>query len=233
MAQTSQRGTADLIFLILAGLFIAALITGNLIANKFVEVDLGFKTFILSAGVLPYPLTFLVTDLLSEIFGKKETQKVVISGFAASLLVILIVLLGGAFPASPDSPVSEGVYNTTFGSAWRVIAASMTAYLTAQFIDVKVYHFWKRLTNGRMMWVRNNGSTVFSQLIDSILVTTVIFVGVEPAGKITNLILDAWFFKAIVALFDTPFLYAITYLIRRQFNLRMGEELPKYQLTEG
>lgn len=233
MANRNQQGNADLIFLILAGLFIAALITGNLIANKFVEVDLGFKTFVLSAGVLPYPLTFLVTDLLSEIFGKKETQKVVISGFVASILVILIVNLGGAFPAIGDSQVSDDVYNQTFGSTWRVIAASMTAYLTAQLIDVKLYHFWKRITMGRMMWVRNNGSTIFSQLIDSILVTTVIFVGDLPVGQIGNFIIDAWFFKSLVALFDTPFLYGITYLIRRQFNLQMGEELPKYHLSEG
>lgn len=228
-----QRGAADLIFLILAGLFISALITGNLIANKFVQVDLGFKIFTISAGVLPYPLTFLVTDLLSEIFGKKETQKVVISGFIASLLAIIIIQLGGSFPASPDSPISQDIYHTTFGSTWRVIAASMTAYLTAQLVDVKVYHFWKRLTNGRMMWLRNNGSTIFSQLIDSILVTTVIFIGLEPAGKIASLILDAWLFKALVALFDTPFLYGITYLIRKKFNLKMGEELPKYHITEG
>ncbi len=232
MTRIKQRGTADLIFLILAGLFIATLVTCNLIANKFVTVNLGFKTFVLSAGVLPYPLTFLITDLLSEIFGKKETQKVVISGFIASLFVILIIWVGGAFPASPSSPVSNEVYNTTFGSTWRVIAASMTAYLTAQLIDVKVYHFWKRLTNGKMMWVRNNGSTVFSQLVDSFLVTTVIFIGLEPAGKIFSLILDAWFFKALVALFDTPFLYGITALIRRQFNLKMGEELPKYHIAD-
>jgi uncharacterized integral membrane protein (TIGR00697 family) len=233
LTKVRQKGTADLIFLILAGLFIATLVTGNLIANKFVSVDLGFKTFVISAGVLPYPLTFLITDLLSEIFGKKETQKVVIAGFVASLLVVLIVLVGSLFPASGSSPVSDAVYNQTFGSTWRVIAASMTAYLTAQLVDVKVYHFWKRLTNGKMMWVRNNGSTVFSQLIDSILVTTVIFIGLEPAGKITSLILDAWFFKALVALVDTPFLYAITYLIRRQFNLKMGEELSKYHLVEN
>ncbi len=233
MGKTYQRSSADLIFLILSGLFIASLVSCNLIANKFVEVDLGFKTFVLSAGVLPYPITFLITDLLSEIFGKKETQKVVISGFIASIFVIGIIYLGAAFPAIGDSKVSDEIYNTTFKSTWRVIVASMTAYLTAQLIDVKVFHFWKKLTQGKMLWVRNNGSTVFSQLVDSTLVTTVIFIGLIPAGKIISFILDAWLFKVLVALVDTPLFYGITYLIRRKFNLAMGEELPKYHISEG
>lgn len=233
MTRAYQRSTADLIFLILAALFIASLITCNLIANKFVEVDLGFKTFVLSAGVLPYPLTFLITDLLSEIFGKKETQKVVIAGFVASIFVIGIILLGSAFPAVADSKVSDAIYNTTFKSTWRVILASMTAYLTAQLIDVRIFHFWKNLTGGKMLWLRNNGSTIFSQLIDSTLVTTVIFIGILPAGEITSLVLDAWLFKLLVALVDTPVFYFFTFLIRRQFNLDVGEELPKYHIAEG
>ncbi len=231
MTQAKQRNSADLIFLILAALFIASLITCNLIANKFVEVDLGFKTFVLSAGVLPYPLTFLITDLLSEIFGKKETQKVVISGFIASIFVIGIIYLGAIFPAVADSKVNDQVYNTTFMSTWRVILASMTAYLAAQLIDVRIFHFWKRLTNGKMLWLRNNGSTIFSQLIDSALVTTVIFIGILPAGEISSLILDAWLFKILVAFVDTPVFYFTTYLIRRQFNLDVGEELPKYHIA--
>ena len=228
-----QRSSADLIFLILSALFIASLIACNLIANKFVKVDLGFYTFVLSAGVLPYPITFLVTDLLSEIFGKKETQKVVISGFIASIFVIGIIYLGAMFPAIQDSKVSDEIYDTTFKSTWRVILASMTAYLTAQLIDVKVFHFWKKLTNGKMLWLRNNGSTVFSQLIDSTLVTTVIFIGILPAGQIATYILDAWFFKVLVALVDTPVFYFVTYLIRNKFNLEVGEELPKYHISEG
>lgn len=231
MTQANQRNSADLIFLILAALFIASLIACNLIANKFVEVDLGFKTFVLSAGVLPYPLTFLITDLLSEIFGKKETQKVVISGFIASIFVIGIIYLGAMFPAVADSKVDDQVYNTTFMSTWRVILASMTAYLVAQLIDVRIFHFWKRLTNGKMLWLRNNGSTIFSQLVDSALVTTVIFIGILPSGEIGSLVLDAWLFKILVAFVDTPVFYFFTYLIRRQFNLQVGEELPKYHIA--
>jgi len=231
--KASQRSSADLLFLVLAALFVASLIACNLIANKFVSVNLGFKTFVISAGVLPYPITFLITDILSEVFGKRETQKVVISGFIASIFVIGIIFLGAVFPAIGDSQVSDAVYNTTFKSSWRVILASMTAYLMAQLIDVKIFHFWKNLTQGEMLWLRNNGSTIFSQLIDSTLVTTVIFIGVIPGGKIVSFILDAWLFKVLVALVDTPVFYLITGLIRKQFNLQTGQELPRYHISEG
>lgn len=186
---------------------------------------MGFKTFVLSAGVLPYPITFLLTDILSEIYGKKQTSRVVLAGFAASLFVILIVHLGSIFPAVPDSNVSDEVYDTTFKSTWRIILASMTAYLTAQLIDVRLFHFWKNLTNGRMLWLRNNASTIFSQLIDSALVTTVIFIGELEAGKIIGFIVDAWLFKILVALADTPLIYGVTFWIRSSFGLAMGEEV--------
>jgi hypothetical protein len=134
---------SNLLFLCLVGVFISALITCNLIANKFVTIDLGFKVFIVSAGILPYPLTFLVTDILSEIYGKRKTNQVVISGFVASLFVLLFLWLGAQPSAISDSPVNDVAYNTVFQNAWRVILASMIAYLCAQFLDVRLFHFWK------------------------------------------------------------------------------------------
>ena len=130
------------LFIILTAMFIAALITCNLIANKFVEINLGFKTFIVSAGMLPYPLTFLITDILSEIYGRKMTNKVVISGFFASLMVLIFLWLGSQASAIQDSPIDDNTFNLVFQNAWRVIAASMIAYLSAQFLDVRLCIFW-------------------------------------------------------------------------------------------
>ncbi|MEC7855404.1 MAG: queuosine precursor transporter, partial [Candidatus Neomarinimicrobiota bacterium] len=121
----------------LTGIFIASLVTCNLIANKFVTVDLGFKIFIVSAGILPYPLTFLVTDLISELYGQKKANLVVFSGFIASLFVLLFLWLGGQFNAIPDSLVNDATYDSVFRNAWRLIGASMIAYLFAQFVDVR------------------------------------------------------------------------------------------------
>jgi uncharacterized integral membrane protein (TIGR00697 family) len=212
-------------YLILAALFIAALITCNLIANKFVSINLGFKTFIVSAGVIPYPLTFLITDLLSEIYGRKHTNRVVFAGLFASLLVLLILYLGHIFPAISNSPVSNEQFDQVFQSSTRVIFASMLAYLVAQFVDVRIFHAIKKKTKGKYLWLRNNLSTVFSQLVDTILVTTVLFIGVESFSFISGLVKDGWMFKAIFAAADTLLIYPLVYFIRRYFNLEKSEEI--------
>lgn len=221
----SKRKQADKLYLFLAALFIAALVSCNLIANKFVTVDLGFASFIISAGVLPYPITFLITDILSEIYGRKKTNYVVFSGLGASLFVLLILYLGNIFPAITDSPVNDSTYSTVFGNSWRVIFASMTAYLFAQLIDVRIYHFWKNLTKGKFLWLRNNGSTIISQLVDTTLVVLVLFVGVKPQNELVELIIDGWMFKALMALFDTPIMYAAVFTIRKYFGLAANQEI--------
>ena len=160
----------------LSAIFIASLVTCNLIANKFVTVDLGFKVFIVSAGILPYPITFLVTDLISELYGQKKANRVVISGFVASIFVLFFLWLGGQFSAITESIVNDNIYNAVFRNAWRIIAASMVAYLIAQFIDVRIFHFWKKLTKGKHLWLRNNGSTIASQLVDTSLVICILFI---------------------------------------------------------
>ncbi len=216
---------AGFTFVILASLFIAALITCNLIANKFVTVDLGFKTFIVSAGVIPYPLTFLITDILSEIYGRRNTSMVVLAGFFASMLVLLILFLGHYFPAIADSPVGNFEYDIVFQNSWRVISSSMLAYLVAQFVDVRIFHLVKRKTKGRYLWLRNNFSTMFSQLVDTVLVTTVIFIGVKNFDEIVPLIGDGWTFKVLFAAADTIIIYPLVFGIRNYFGLKAGEEI--------
>ena len=209
----------DQLYIVLVGIFIASLITCNLIANKFVTVDLGFKVFIVSAGILPYPLTFLVTDLISEIYGQKRANLVVFSGFIASMFVLLFLWLGGQFNAIPSSIVGDETYNSVFQNAWRIIAASMIAYLFAQFVDVKIFHFWKKLTNGKHLWLRNNGSTVTSQLIDTTLVVCILFLGVWNGDQIFQAIIDGWLFKMLMAFIDTPIIYGIVYLLKGKIDI--------------
>ncbi len=209
----------DQLYIFLCAIFISSLITCNLIANKFVSVDLGFKAFIVSAGILPYPLTFLVTDLISELYGQKKANIVVFSGFVASMFVLLFLWLGGQFNAIPSSIVNNDTYNAVFQNAWRIIAASMIAYLFAQFIDVRIFHFWKRLTNGNHLWLRNNGSTIASQLIDTTLVVIILFVGVWESGQIVSAIIDGWLFKMLMAAIDTPIIYAIIHLLKGKVEI--------------
>jgi len=215
----AKNNFKDQLFLVLTGVFVASLVTCNLIANKFVTVDLGFKVFIVSAGILPYPFTFLVTDLISELYGQKKANLVVFAGFAASMFVLLFLWLGGQFNAIPDSLVNDDTYNSVFRNAWRIIAASMTAYLFAQFVDVRIFHFWKRLTNGKHLWLRNNASTVASQLLDTILVICILFVGVWNSDQIISAIFDGWTFKMLMALVDTPIIYGIIYLLKGKIDI--------------
>jgi len=222
---TKSKNQEFHLFIILTAMFIAALITCNLIANKFVEINLGFKTFIVSAGILPYPLTFLITDILSEIYGRKMTNKVVISGFFASLMVLIFLWLGSQASAIQGSPISDDTFNLVFQNAWRVIAASMVAYLSAQFLDVRLFHFWKNLTKGKHLWLRNNASTIGSQLVDTTLVICVLFVGVWPAGQIVQAIIDGWLFKILCAFIDTPIFYALSSFLKNRFNLKLNEEV--------
>ena len=214
----------DKFYVILAGIFIASLVTCNLIANKFVTIDLGFKVFIVSAGILPYPITFLVTDLISELYGQKKANLVVFAGFVASVFVLLFLWLGGQFSSIPSSPVDNQTYNDVFRNAWRIIAASMIAYLVAQFIDVRIFHFWKRLTNGKHLWLRNNGSTIASQLIDTILVVCILFVGVWDKDQIFRAIIDGWTFKILIAFIDTPIIYGIINLLKGKIDIAEIEE---------
>jgi uncharacterized integral membrane protein (TIGR00697 family) len=217
--ETPLSGRAEGVYLLLCGIFLGSLVVTNLIANKFLTVDLGFKVFVLSAGALPYPVTFLVTDLLSEIYGHRRANQVVWVGFAVSMFVLFALWLGAQFPAIPESPVNDDTYFKAFHNAWRVIAASMTAYLIAQLIDVKLFHFWKDLTKGKHLWLRNNGSTILSQLVDSVLVVLVLFTGVQTTEWMLGTILDLWLFKAIMALLDTPFFYAGTAFLEKYTGL--------------
>ena len=174
---TSQkRELAKNIYLLLAGLFITSLVVSNLIFQKFfywyplnLKV-LGNSLFELSVGILPYPITFLITDLISEIYGKKRANQVVVTGIFASFFSMGILLIANEVPAIENSPIDDETFNQVFALSPIAALASMIAYLLAQFVDIRIYHFWKNLTQGKMLWLRNNFSTFSSQLIDTSLV---------------------------------------------------------------
>ena len=217
--------------LILSGLFMGALVVCNLIATKFTTVDLGFlgfsHPFLLSVGILPYPLTFLLTDIISEIYGRRRANQVVLTGFLASVMVAGILWIALQFQSWQDPGYygpTTAEFETVFGKGWLVISASMIAYLAAQFLDIRLFHFWKRLTRGRHLWLRNNASTICSQLLDTVLVVSVLFAGAWSEGtkgtdEIGGMILDGWTFKVLCALADTPICYAAIYAYRRWLSL--------------
>jgi queuosine precursor transporter len=215
------------LYLVLAAIFIASLVASNLIFQKFFTWSpFGLYTFEISVGILPYPITFLVTDIISEVYGKKRADRVVIAGLFASFFVMALVLLAQAMPATAWSPVSDGEFSKVFGLFGPAVFASMTAYLTAQLIDIRIFHFWKRRTRGRHLWLRNNGSTFVSQFVDTFAVLTLLcMAGVIEWSRFPALLENGFLFKVLVAALDTPLFYLSVFLLRKRFRLAPGEEI--------
>jgi len=213
---------AERLYLLLAGIFLGALVMTNAIAGKFF-VLFGQE---LSAGIIAYPITFLVTDLISELYGRQRATLVVKVGFTVSVFVTAIVWIASAAPIYDRSPVTDESFNMVFGLLPGIVFGSMVAYLTAQFFDVQIFEFWRNLTKGRHLWLRNNGSTIFSQVIDSVLVVTIALViwpqiDANPATTPLDgetwwgIVIGQYFFKMGIALFDTPFFYVGTAVFQR------------------
>ena len=211
----------DRFYLILAGIFIASLVSCNLIFQKFFTwTPFGLYTFELSVGILPYPITFLVTDLISELYGKKKADQVVVSGLIASVFVMGIVLLANYVPNTSWSPVNSELFEKVFGLQGPAVFASMIAYLSAQFIDVRVFHFWKKLTKGKHLWLRNNGSTFVSQFVDTAAVLILLCsAGAIEWSRFLPLLENGFLFKIIVALIDTPIIYGVIYLLKGKIEI--------------
>ena len=220
------------IYLYLAGLFITALVVSNLIFQKFFywypfDIEIfDNKLFELSVGILPYPITFLITDIISEIYGKKKAIQVVITGIFASFFSIILLLVADSLPAIENSPIKDTVFKEVFSMTPLAVIASMLAYLCAQFIDIKIFHFWKNLTKGKFLWLRNNFSTFSSQFIDSSLVIGLLCsFNIISWDLFWGLVLSAVIFKILIAIIDTPILYFFVWLLRKKFNLKINEEI--------
>ena len=224
------------IYSILMSLFVVTLVLTNIIGTKIfllLEETLPNGLFgtplALTAGIITYPITFLVTDVTSEIYGKARASLMVIVGFFCSLLSLVIISITLKLTPSevwitgtPYSDLNDMVlaFDTVFTLPGVLIFASMFAYLTAQLIDVNIFHFIKRLTNSKYLWLRNNVSTMFSQLIDTIIVNT-IFLGFGmglPFNIVYKIIIANYIVKILFAAIDTPLVYIIVKLIKKKIS---------------
>ena len=207
-------------YLILTGIFIASLVASNLIFQKFFTWNFLGIDFELSVGIIAYPVTFLVTDLISELYGQKRANQVVVSGFFASVFTTLLVLISANANAVGWSPIDNTTFTKVFGLTGPAFFASMVAYLTAQLIDVRIFHFWKRLTKGKHLWLRNNASTMFSQLVDtSVILIILCSAGVIEWERFYSLWMMGWLFKVLVALIDTPIIYGVIHLLKGKIDI--------------
>lgn len=230
----------DLLFLSLVGIFLTSLVLGNIIGTtKFitifsVELPVGLRNLIpplirdgniyamsIPVGLIAYPFTFLVTDMISELFGRKKAQMVVWIGFFLNLYMLLLMTAANLFPnsygVSGGLELFDGVYEFLVANT----LSSMVAYLVAQSIDVRLFHFWKRITRGKYLWIRNNGSTMFSQLVDSTAILTILYLSgnlgenITTIGALIILIFNSYLFKFFFAMLDTPLIYAGVWLFKQ------------------
>ncbi|MGP1346605.1 MAG: queuosine precursor transporter [Phycisphaerales bacterium] len=252
------------VFLVFAGLFLGTLAMLNILGiTRFIKLgklsvgdpaDPTDLVFAVAVGVLPYPLTFLCTDFISELFGRRRANAVVWVGFALNLWVVFILWLGAALPGfAPVDPVTGmppvpewdaagGVYRETGWTLFQVrnlafgaVAASMVAYLAAQLIDVHVFHFWKRWTGGKHLWLRNNGSTLVSQLVDTtaVILITHFYARALPVDEADPIwpqlllfIFTGYMFKMLAALVDTVPFYLGAFRLARYLRLPPPNAVP-------
>ncbi len=246
----------EVVFVVMSGLFLGSLAMLNILGISRL-IDLTFTIgnkevpFFLFIGVLPYPITFLCTDFISELYGRRRANMVVWVGLILNLWVLFIVWVGGKLPPIPEMIPSTGlpsvndnnyvffaIRKLTFGAT----GASMIAYLTAQFVDVSVFHFLKKLTKGKMLWLRNNGSTLTSQMVDSVAVVLITYFyakaiiipeGETVVGYLIVLILSNYIFKMSAALLDTgPFYLGVKYL-SKYLNIDPLENYKTNDKAEG
>lgn len=225
----------EIVFIVLVGLFLGTLAMLNILGiSRYIHFEIPFFgrdiPVMIFVGILPYPITFLCTDFISELYGKHRANVVVWTGLILNVWVLFILWLGGILPPVPEMMPDTGlpalddasrsffhIRKLTFGAT----AASMIAYLTAQFVDVHVFHFFKKLTKGKHLWLRNNASTLTSQMVDTVSVVLITYYYAHaidiPEGKtviqtLMIFILSSYIFKLLSALIDTiPFYLGVKF----------------------
>ena len=221
-SKESTIGAAALTFMVLASIFVASLVLTNIIAGKYF-VLMGLP---ISCSTLVYPFTFLITDIITEVYGPKKAKMLVLIGFTVSMMTTVLVLIAKQLPIAANSPIDQAAFSQVLGLLPGFVIGSMVAYLVAQFVDVHIFEYLRALFKQKNLWIRNNGSTLVSQLLDTIIATSISLViwpmldgnaATQPINwqLYKNFVMGQYLFKCFLALLDTPFVYAGTYFIKR------------------
>lgn len=213
------------LFVVLAALFCTCLVVGDIIGGKLIEARVLGLTIPLTVGMIPFPVTFLLTDLLNEFYGKQAARFVTWVAFAMAALAFVFLYVALEIPiaeatrAPSWTGVTEAGFDNVFSGSLRMIVASLSAYLVAQFADIGIFHLLRRATQGRMLWLRATGSTVVSQGIDTITIQVVAWYGKMSASDIFAIMLSSYLIKFLIAVGLTPAIYAGHALVERVLEL--------------
>ena len=229
-------------YVVLTSLFVASLTASNYLASKvFLLGTLKGITLAAPAAVAAYALTFTFTDIISEVYGKKAANLAVRLGFATQILVLAYTLIALHLETAPFSPVSQEEFKAVVGSQSSIITASLIAYLVSQHHDVWAFHWWREKTRGRWLWLRNNASTLVSQALDTIIFITLAFAVLPhifggrplPMNLVLSIIAGQYLVKALIALLDTPLVYAGVLLTRAYIGVQevLERAAPSFDTT--
>lgn len=199
------------LYLWLLGVFVAALLTADLIGGRFFRLA-GRD---LSAGMLAFPLTFLLTDVVNEFYGAQATRRLTFVGLGAAVFAFAVINVALVLPVSPESPLSDDAFRATFGWSNRLYVASLTAYLAGQLLDIAVFSGLRRLTRHKLLWLRATGSTLVSQGIDTLMVNFVLLGGFKSTSFIMDVARDSYVLKILIALALTPLVYLVHAFVGR------------------
>ena len=203
----------------ITAVFVSALVAGDLIGGKFFRIY-GID---LSVGMIPFPLTFVLTDIVNEFYGTDGARRITFVGLGAAIFVFACINVALALPVSPESPMSQELFARAFGWSARLYVASLVAYVVGQLLDISIFQLFLRVTGHRWLWLRATGSTVASQAIDSLVVNFVLLSGKKPLDFILIVARNGYTVKLVIAVCMTPLIY----LGRRVFLRYLEPEAPQ------
>ncbi|MBM7717084.1 queuosine precursor transporter [Siminovitchia sp. FSL H7-0308] len=198
----------------LNGAFVGLLVLSNILAVKLISIG---NWVVLPAAVIIYIFTYPITDTITEVYGKEAAKQTVMAGLITQILAVIFIYVAIKLPAAPFYQ-NQAEFEAIFTSGFRVTIASLVSFLISQNLDVALFHKLKERHGDKGLWIRNNASTMTSQLVDTTIFITIAFYGTMPVGALAGLILTQYSFKFVMAIFDTPFVYLLVRLCRREFQ---------------
>lgn len=229
-APLSAMNAHHKLFVCLAAVFVSCLLLGDVIGGKTITTPLGP----ISVGILPFPVTFLLTDVVNDFYGRRGARFLTLLGFAMAVLAWIVLQVGTALPVHDSTYFTQAEFAKIFGGSSQLFAASMLAYLLGQFLDIQVFQFWKALTRSKHLWLRATGSTLLGQIVDTVVINSVFWgwtASADPGsflGKMTQSARWSWIFakigreygiKVVVAILLTPAVYGVHAFVVRVLQI--------------
>ncbi|GLO66874.1 MULTISPECIES: queuosine precursor transporter [Oceanobacillus] len=197
-------------YIYFSAIFVGLLLLSNILSVKLFEMG----SFILPSAAIVYVITYLMTDVIGEVYGKAAARKTVLAGFLTQIIAMVFIYISIQLPPAPDFH-AQAEFEQILGGSFRLIFASLTSYVISQNLSVSIFHWFKHKHGKKKLWLRNNLATMSSQFIDTVLFITIAFLGIVPTNVLLGMIVSQYIWKCLVALLDTPFAYILVKWTRK------------------